>query len=143
MKKLLSSFYLWITVLLLAGMNGNAHASGNSSSVDKQPVQLTIASDYSLNSVTRFINYSRLHFEKQTESILSLDTEKEEETREFSLHKYLIEKKLTAGDYAFLSNKYSPVAEISDNTFTKICPSVRYFHTLSSKQYILYDVFRI
>lgn len=132
-----------MTVLLLAGMNGNAYASGNSSFTHKQPVQLTEAGDYSLNNVTRFINYSRLHFEKQTESILSLDTEKEEETREFSLHKFLVEKKLTAGDYAFLSNNYSPVAEISNNTFTKICSSGRYFHSLSSKQYILYDVFRI
>jgi hypothetical protein len=141
-KKLLTQFYLWVSILLLTGANSNAFASTNAAPINNS-IENELKSDSKVVGFAKFISYSRFHFEKQTDTVLSLETENEEETHEFSLHKLLGEKKSSAIEYACLSIYFNPEQEIAKDTFTEFCPSGNYFHSLSSRQYILYEVFRI
>lgn len=143
MKKLLTQFYLLMSILLMTGAHANAFASDDTATLNNASGQDELKSDFSTTNVAKFISYSRFHFEKQTETVLSLETENEEESHEFALSKLLIEKKATTRDYSYLSTYFTPATKVTTDTFTKICVSGNYFHSLSSRQYILYEVFRI
>lgn len=144
MKKLLTRYYLLLAFILL-GAAGNTYAleSAGVSYTEKATLNHNESSFYAtaLHDFTALSEYNTPHFEKHTDRIETSNNEEDEE--EFSLEKFHSAKKFYVGDYAFLSINFAPATEISTDTFIKLCPSGRYFHTLSSRQYLLYEVFRI
>ncbi|MGV3458829.1 MAG: hypothetical protein ACO1N9_00085 [Flavobacterium sp.] len=144
MKKLLTRYYFLLALLLL-GATGKTYAVAATpvSYAEKASLERNSGafSTTALQGYTALENYNTPHFEKQADKIETSNNEEEEE--EFSLHKLHFEKKFTSANYAFLSITFAPAAAISADTFTKFCPLGNHFHSLSSRRYVLYEVFRI
>lgn len=142
MKKFLTQFYLVLSILFITGANSGAFASTEGASVNNTTGN-KVRIDFQVENFAKFISYSPFHFEKQNDTVLSLETENEEETHEFILHKHLGQKKLSKVDYSHLSIYFNLNEEIATDTFAEFCPWGDHFHSLSSHQYLLYKVFRI
>lgn len=87
------------------------------------------------------INYTTQHFEQQQKTIEFSQNENEEE--ELSVHSHLLIKKTAALYNSFLSSYYSQTPAHLYQGLTKSHPSGRPFHSLSSRQYIVFRVIRI
>lgn len=143
MKKLLTKYYLLLALILL-GAAGKTYALPAAAVSHAQQSLIGDSNDRLhtlLYGYTSIENYNLPHFEKQTDKIETSNNEEEEE--ELSLHKILLGKKIIASESAYLRNYYTPVLKIARDTYVKFCPSGSHFHSLSSSQYILYEVFRI
>lgn len=143
MKKTLIRFYLWLSILLLAGFGQLYARQENVSAVlnwqatqgqaDVQPTSL-------LGHIAH-INYTTLRFETQHDKIETSNTEEEEE--ELSIHKLHFFKKLIALNKDFFNSYYANAPGLTYESLIKREPSGKPLHSLSSRQYILFRVIRI
>lgn len=142
MKKLLTRYYLLLLLIIIAAGKSYALPAAAISHAEKASLEHKDSFGAAvLHGYTSIENYNLPHFEKQSDKIETSNNEEDEE--EFSIGELLHQKKFTAVDYAFLSTFYAPAPTISVDTFIKYCPAGNYFHPLYSRQYILYEVFRI
>jgi hypothetical protein len=144
MRKLLMQ-YLWLSIILLGGYgqtyaHQNAAIATSSSKSDISKQEQDGLNSFSLRNSAAVINYTAVHFEKQQETIEISQNENEEE--ELSLHSIPFFKKHTVLN-KYLSSYYAEVPGLSHKSLAKCVPSGRPFHSLSSRQYILFRVIRI
>ncbi len=144
MKKLFLQ-YLWLSIILLGGYgqtyaHQNIAIASSSSTNDISKQAQDDLDSFSLRNCVAVINYTAVHFEKQQETIEISQNENEEE--ELSLHSIPFFKKYTVLN-KHLSSYYAAVPGLSHKSLAKCLPSGRPFHSLSSRQYILFRVIRI
>jgi hypothetical protein len=141
MKNALLRFYLWLTVILIGGYGQlYAHQDFSVAAARTAASQEGVVAA-SLHSHAALINYTKVHFEKQQETIELSQNENEEE--ELSLDKlHHFKKDIRLNDYrlsAYYAN--APGIFTENPTTPAICPKP--FHSLSSRQYLLFRVIRI
>jgi len=145
MKKTLIRFYLWLSILLLAG-SGQLYARQDNVSAAISGQALQGQADIQPTSLlghTALINYTTLRFETQHDKIETSNTEEEEE-EELSIHKLHFVKKIVAlHDKDFFNSYYANAPGLTYESLVKIEPSGKPLHSLSSRQYILFRVIRI
>lgn len=141
MKNNLLQFYLWLSIILIGGY-GQLYAHQDVSAVAAKTTskQEGIAAA-SLHSHAALINYTKVHFEKQQETIELSQNENEEE--ELSIGKLNFAKKhIALNDYR-LSAYYANAPGIFTENPSAPAICIQPFHSLSSRQYILFRVIRI
>ncbi len=140
MKNNLLRFYLWLSVILIGGY-GQLYAHQDiSATIGKTGASEDGVIAASLHNHAALINYTKVHFERQQETIELSQNENEEE--ELSIDKLLIKKDIALNDYR-LSAYYSNAPGIFTENPVRQIPSATPFHSLSSRQYILFRVIRI
>ncbi|MCW4468640.1 hypothetical protein OGH69_06685 [Flavobacterium sp. MFBS3-15] len=134
--------YLWLSIIFIGGYGQlYAHediAVGNLKNTAYKQEGFCAAS---LHRHVTLINYATLHFEKQQETIEFSQSENEEE--ELSLDKVNLLRSHIALNKQYLNSYYANAPGIFyENTAApQICNTP--FHSLSSRQYILFRVIRI
>lgn len=132
-------FYIFLSLLLLGGY-GESYAHQDTAKGQLSHGQSDIHAT-SLFEKAAFGNYSALHFETQHDKIETFNGEEEEE--ELSVHKLHFAKKFIALNKDFLNSYYANAPGLSYDSLIKTVPSGKPFHSLSSRQYILFRVIRI
>lgn len=142
MKNNLLRFYLWLSIILIGGY-GQLYAHQDVSAGTSKPFanQEGIVAA-SLHSHAALINYTKVHFEKQQETIELSQSENEEE-EELSIGKLnFVKKHIALNDYR-LSAYYANAPGIFTESPARPAICIKPFHSLSSRQYLLFRVIRI
>ncbi|MGQ2982858.1 hypothetical protein [Flavobacterium sp.] len=141
MKNNLLRFYLWLSIILIGGYGQlYAHQDVSVAAAKTAANQEGVVAA-SLHCHAALINYAKVHFEKQQETIELSQNENEEE--ELSIGKlHFVKKQITLNDHrlsAYYAN--APGIFTEDPVRPAIC--IHPFHSLSSRQYLLFRVIRI
>ncbi|WP_294822293.1 hypothetical protein [uncultured Flavobacterium sp.] len=140
MKNNLLRIHVWLCLILIGGF-GQAYAHQEISAAAAKAGVNHDGFATSLYSHTALINYTKVHFEKQQETIELSQNENEEE--ELSISKlHLVKKPALLNDYR-LSAYYANAPGVFTECPTRATICNTPFHSLFSRQYILFRVIRI